>query len=97
MMKKLQPYETNLIGQWIFDGTEMKEDNTCHRIQWLISNVLDKIAISEQYGAWETLFRDPSYGRYWELTYPQSEMHGGGPPALTCVSESYARQKYKIS
>lgn len=96
-MKKLEPDETSLVGQWVFDGTEVKEDETCRRIHWLVSNVFDEVAVSEQYGAWETLFRDSSDGRYWERTYPQSEMHGGGPPALNCVSEHYAQQKYKIS
>ena len=32
---------------------------------------------------WITDYRDPRSGATWQLTYPQGEMHGGGPPLLT--------------
>jgi len=41
-----------------------------------------------------TLYRDPDDGRYWERTYPQSELHGGGPPELRVLATEDARQKY---
>jgi hypothetical protein len=28
---------------------------------------------------WDTLYRDPATGALWEVIYPQSYMHGGGP------------------
>jgi Immunity protein 27 len=49
----------------------VRSDSTCQRIEWLTSSYLEKIASSN----WETLFRDPDDGRYWEHTYPQGEMH----------------------
>jgi hypothetical protein len=52
------------------------------------------MGISKRWGAWETLFQDHDDGRYWERTYPNSEMHEGGPPALVCVSEEEAKAKY---
>ena len=47
-------------------------------------------------GAWETLFRDPDDGRYWERVYPQGDLHGGGPPQLQVIDEAEAKRKYGI-
>lgn len=91
-MKNLQPYETELLGDWVVSETQVEGDEACKRIQWLIAEKLQEIATD--FSGWDVLYRDPSDGRYWELTYPQSHMHGGGPPALQCVSEYVAGQKY---
>jgi hypothetical protein len=45
---------------------------------------------------WATLFRDPADGRLWEHTYPESDLHGGGPPALQVISPDDARAAYGI-
>jgi hypothetical protein len=92
---KLQPHEAELIGKWTNENNEMRGDSTCQRIEHLIAgNHLTQIAVSKQWGAWETLFRDPNDGRYWERTYPQGELQGGGPPRLRCLSAEEAKQKY---
>ena len=74
------------------DG-EIDGDETCLRIQDLINERLENIGLSEVNGGWETLFRDPKDGRYWERTYPNSSWHGGGPPALICLFQEEAKQK----
>jgi hypothetical protein len=91
---KLTSQETELIGKWVVENGQVRADATCERIQGLTSQYLRKVAISQQRGAWETLFQDPDDGRYWEQTYPQSEMHGGGPPTLKCLSKEQAKSKY---
>jgi len=91
---RLRPEETELVGKWIFDGKTTREDDTAQRIQHLTANALEQLAVSKAYGAWETLFRDPTDGRLWERTYPQGELQGGGPPKLTIISETEARKKY---
>jgi len=91
---KLLPHETELTGKWIVEGREARRDAICERIEWLIAEHLKQLAVSEQWGAWETLFRDPDDGRYWERTYPQGEMQGGGPPQLRCLSADEAKRKY---
>jgi Immunity protein 27 len=93
-LNKLQPHETELAGDWIVEGSHVRGDEACNRIEWLTSEVLEKIAISKEWGAWETLFRDSEDGRYWERTYPKGEMHGGGPPSLKCLSIEQAKAKY---
>jgi Immunity protein 27 len=89
---KLRPDETDLLGKWQIVGGEVVADDTCKRIQHLISSYLIQAAIDKS--GWEKLFKDPQDGRYWELTYPQGEMHGGGPPRLTCLSLEQAKSKY---
>lgn len=91
---KLRPTETEVVGRWIFDGGASHADEACHRIELLTTNILQKLADSRECGAWETLYRDPSDGRLWERTYPQGDLHGGGPPRLAVISEADARKKY---
>jgi hypothetical protein len=93
-MNNLQHSERDLVGNWIPGDGGLQADETAKRIEWLTSSVLKKIADSPQWGAWETLFLDPADGRYWERTYPKGEMHGGGPPRLTCIGKDEARAKY---
>ena len=91
---KLRPTETELIGRWQIANDRVRADATGERIEWLTTNWLEKIATSKDSGGWETLFRDPGDGRYWERTYPMSEMHGGGPPSLFALSVEKAHAKY---
>lgn len=93
---KLQSNESLLAGSWVLVNNEMHGDATCERIEWLVANELKKIASSTQWGDWETLFQDPSDGRYWERTYPQGNLQGGGPPQLQVISPEEAKAKYKI-
>jgi len=94
---KLQPNETELVGNWIAEGKTVRADAVCERIELLIKNHLRQIAFSPESGAWETLFQDPDDCRYWERTYPQGEMHGGGPAAIKCLSLDQAKAKYGVS
>jgi hypothetical protein len=91
---KIAPHETQLIGAWISESRSVRGDAVCERIHRLTEHHLRKIAFSPTSGAWETLFQDPEDGRYWERTYPQGERHGGGPPALICLSRDEAKAKY---
>jgi hypothetical protein len=90
----LRPDETLLAGNWIEVDGKVDGDETCKRIEQLIHDVLRQVGTAD--GGWAKLFVDERDGRYWELTYPHGEWHGGGPPMLTCVSNSYARSKYEL-
>jgi hypothetical protein len=96
MTQALGDDETDLTGQWVVQDGQVIADETCKRIEELIKNSLQKVAISKDYGAWETLYRDPKDGRYWEKTYPQGHMHGGGPPKLRVLSVEQAKAKYQF-
>ena len=91
-MIKLKPEETDLLGKWEVICGNVVGDETSDRINILIGQYLEKVATDVS--GWDTLYRDPDDGRYWELTYPQSEMHGGGPPRLTYISTEQAKAKY---
>jgi hypothetical protein len=93
----LRPEETDLVGKWRKDGNRVVADEVELRIGELIAHELKKIAVNPDSEGWEVLFRDPHDGRYWELTYPQGEMHGGGPRRLTGLSPTAAFAKYRLS
>ena len=72
--------ETLIKGRWYSEKGRLVADKECERINRLISSYLQKIATDPS--GWGSLYKDPEDGRYWELTYPQSELHGGGRPNL---------------
>ncbi len=76
----LRPDETKLVGQWVLQGHSVIRDASCKRIESLIESELQRIAVKD--GGWSVPYRDPSDGRLWKPSYPQSESEGGGPPAL---------------
>lgn len=88
----LEPTETELVGRWVTDAGRVKADPTCERIERLVARHLERLAASDD--GWSTLFRDPADARLWERTYPQSHMHGGGPPRLSCLSNEEAHRRY---
>ena len=87
------PGETELRGRWVVTGNEVSADETAERIRALTSGHLQKVA-TDNTGR-ETLYRDPCDGRYWELTYPLSEMHGG-PPTLRTITPEASAAKYRL-
>lgn len=91
-MKALQPNETDLLGDWVVRGAQVEGDETCQRIKWLVDEKLQEVTTDAS--GWDILYRDPADGRYWELTYPLSHMHGGGPPRLTNLPSEQAKSKY---
>jgi len=50
--------------------------------------------VARDSSGWDSLYVDPSDNRFWELTYPESASHGGGPPHLKCLSRMEVREKY---
>lgn len=79
-------------GDWELVDGRMTSNATVMRIESLIKGELKKIAVTN--GGWETLYQDPQDGRYWELFFPHSEMHGGGPPSLRVIDDQTAGPKY---
>ena len=56
---------------------------------------LEKIATDES--IWESLFFNKNTNKYWEKTYPNNEIHGGGKTEIKEVelTENIIK-KYKI-
>jgi Immunity protein 27 len=90
----LEAYEEDLIGLWVMEYGKVVGDVTCQRIDWLIAHRLIKLGYSLQGGGWETAYEDPTDGRIWEKTYPQSATHGGGPPRLRVLTTDDFERRY---
>jgi hypothetical protein len=90
----LRTNETELVGSWKMVDGRMVEDETSKRIRTLTRENLKPIAVSSD--GWDRLYEDPLDHRLWELSYPSSEMQGGGPPTLRVVSAETAKKKYKL-
>jgi len=91
-MSKIEKWETRLTGKWILVNKKIQGDQTCNRIEALIKSHLKEIARDSS--GWLALYVDPSDGRFWELTYPEGELQGGGPPELRSVTLEEARRRY---
>jgi len=89
---KLESSETLLIGKWLLEANQIVADNTCQRIEGLLESYLIELACDTS--GWGGLYRDPYDGRLWELSYPDSELQGGGPPQLRLMALEEACQKY---
>ena len=86
--------EVSFFGRWIEQNGKMEQDSVCERIQWLTNSYFQEIKVNAD--SWSALYKNPDDGSYWELTYPMSHMHGGGPPSLTRISKELAERRYKL-
>lgn len=67
------------------EGTEGQEFARENLVQVLVDDV-----------NWKILHRNPSNGDYWKEFFPQSEMHGGGPPVFLKISDEEVKREFKI-
>ncbi len=70
------------------------ENSNCALIKEKLTNALIQVAISTD--GWTTLYKEKNSDVYWELTYPQSEMHGGGPAQLESFNYDKIKNKYNL-
>jgi hypothetical protein len=87
--------ETELIGHWLRSAGKISADDVCRRIEYLINDVFNRLAVDAS--GWLTLYQDPGDGRYWELSYPNSDESGGGAPTLRMVTSIDAKRKFAIT
>jgi hypothetical protein len=89
---KIEPFETELTGQWVVEDGRIIADEVCRRIEALISSHLTQIG--KDSSGWNTLCRDQDDGRLWERSFPQSHLHGGGPPKLKQLTTEAAKETF---
>jgi hypothetical protein len=94
MTEELRCDEVELIGNWNVRGRSVVADDVSLRIDALTNKLLKEIAVSDD--GWAILYVDPKDGRYWELTYPDNESHGGGAPKLSVILPEQARLEYNM-
>ena len=90
----IAPNEKEIIGSWVMVNCQMTEDDASRRIRSLIQTELKYVASTKD--GWEKLYRDARDGRYWEITYPNGELQGGGPQASFLINSEKAEEKYNI-
>jgi hypothetical protein len=88
----LRPEESLLIGSWISSSNGVLPDATARRIKTLVASHLHFVTADES--GWDKLYLDLDDKRLWELTYPESPLHGGGLPRLAVISAGDASRKY---
>ncbi|SEM33545.1 Immunity protein 27 [Maribacter orientalis] len=71
-----------IIGKWKFKNGRAIPDSNCKIIEIMIKHDLIKIGTSKD--GW-TLRYKAIDGTNWELSYPESHLHGGGPPKLVQI------------
>ncbi|MGJ0515579.1 MAG: Imm27 family immunity protein [Methylomicrobium sp.] len=94
MRRKPSINEISLVGNWLEKDGSVVEDSVCERIHWLTDFYFEQIAVDGD--NWSALYKNPDDRSYWELTYPKSYMHGGGPPTLQRISEVEAYKRYSL-
>lgn len=70
----------DLNDRWVVEGSKVHAESDAARIDALLAAELVRLSATD--GGWRTLYQHRATGTLWELSYPQSEMHGGGPRRL---------------
>jgi len=91
-MIMIGPNEVEITGRWIVSKGQSVADANCQRISDLTQVHLVKLGHDPS--GWDTIYRDPNDGRFWEMTFPQSGLQGGGPPQLRALSKEEVNSKY---
>jgi hypothetical protein len=90
----IEAAETRITGNWVVDDGRVCSDEAEKRIHELIATHLLYLAVDQS--GWQKLYQDPIDERYWELTFPQGELQGGGPAELRCIDKKDALKKYSL-
>jgi hypothetical protein len=43
---------------------------------------------------WKVLWTNPQTGEFWKEYFPESELHGGGPPEFVKITEQEAKAEF---
>ena len=70
---------------WAVSGSKVVAEGDAQIISDWLANDLDKVRVNSS--GWMVLYRHRDTGQYWELSYPQVEIHGGGPRCLRCLGD----------
>lgn len=76
-------HPTDLHDLWSFENGEVVNRGDGAAINDLLATKLEKIGTHDE--GWTTIYRHRETQQVWELSYPQSEMHGGGPRRLRLI------------
>ena len=78
------PSPTDLNDIWSFENGRMVECGDGAIITGMLEHELESLRTED--GGWATIYRHRDTGDLWELSYPQAEVHGGGPRRLRLLN-----------
>jgi len=55
--------------------------------QYLIQRKVDDVS-------WQVLWQNPQTNEFWKEYFPESELHGGGPPEFVKITEQEAKAEF---
>ena len=84
--------ESEIRGSWLESSGRVVKDANTERIEILTRDYLREV--KRDTSGWKVLYIDPKDSRYWELSYPDSGLSGGGPPLLQHLNREDVREKY---
>jgi hypothetical protein len=71
---------------WVSEDGKMVARGDAAAIDDMLGTKLEKVRPDES--GWLVVFRHRETNQLWELSYPQSEMHGGGPRRLRLIGDA---------
>jgi Immunity protein 27 len=71
---------------WVSEDGKMVVRGDAAAIDEMLGTKLEKVR-SDASG-WLVVYRHRETNQFWELSYPQSEMHGGGPRRLRLIGDA---------
>jgi hypothetical protein len=74
-----------IIGSWKDVNGRVVADENCDIIERIISEKL--VYLADDKSGWNKLYINNIDKSLWELTYPEGDLQGGGPPTLTRVKK----------
>jgi hypothetical protein len=80
-----------IAGRWVYDGKQVVGNKACEQIDSLLPTLT---LLGSRDGGWTRLYRSADRMVFWELTYPESHLHGGGAPRLESYSQDEVRANY---
>ncbi|MDB5407069.1 MAG: hypothetical protein JWL84_1981 [Rhodospirillales bacterium] len=71
---------------WVESGAEVAAEGDSATINDWLATKLEKIQTDTS--GWLILYRNRESGEFWEMSYPDGHMHGGGPRLLLCLGSA---------
>ncbi len=84
-----------MIAKWEFVGGKLTIDATGEEIERMVEHDLRRVADKDD--GWTILYRNSKDGTHWELSFPHSGMHGGGPKQLREVGADELLREWSMS
>ncbi|WP_425265694.1 Imm27 family immunity protein [Terrihabitans rhizophilus] len=82
--------ERALVETWVLRNGRVCAEGDSAEISALLKGSLVHVAYAD--GGWRSLYQHRGTNRFWELTYPNSHMHGGGPRRLRELELAHAEE-----